>query len=316
MYKNGKYIGNIYIITCLINNKIYIGQTRNEIYDRWAGHKHDALKNNNSMAICKAIRKYGIDNFKIELLEKIITDSQDDLNNQLNAKEIYYIKQYHSLTHENGYNITIGGNNTGAAQKSKTYCYDPKGELIGVFDSRADAGKYIGVKGEDISAVILRKGLCRGYYFSSSPIFDYNIQHPMKERKIKSYDYDGNMIAEYDNAFQAATIINGIPENIYNTCMGLHASAHGYIWRFSEDYFNKYDLPNKRTRCINQYSIENKYIKTYDSIKDAARAVGVNPSNISAVLSAKYKSSKTSGGYKWFYSNDLNQPDLTKIIKE
>lgn len=26
MFKNGKYIGNIYIVTCLINNKIYIGQ--------------------------------------------------------------------------------------------------------------------------------------------------------------------------------------------------------------------------------------------------------------------------------------------------
>ena len=41
MFKNGKYIGNIYIVTCLINNKIYIGQTIHP-ERRWTEHKQKA----------------------------------------------------------------------------------------------------------------------------------------------------------------------------------------------------------------------------------------------------------------------------------
>ena len=315
MFKNGKYVGNIYIVTCLINNKIYIGQTRNELYDRWAGHKHDAQRREYHTAFSKAIKKYGSDNFKMELLEKIEVDTEDELNNKLNEREIYYISKYHSLTHENGYNITKGGDNIGKAQKVTTYCFTPDGEFVKEFESRADAGRFIGVKGEDVAGAIIRKGLCRGYYFTSSPTFDYNHIHPMSERKIKSYDYNGKLIKLYNNSYEASNDIGGSAENIYNCCNGQHTSAYGFIWRFQEDEFNSHKLPNKMTRCINQYSMDNKYINTFNSIKDAAEYLNIKRPNISAVLSNKYASSKSAGGYHWYYANDPNQPDPTKIMQ-
>lgn len=314
MFKDGKYIGNIYIITCLINNKIYIGQTRNELYDRWSGHKHDALRREYHTAISKAIKKYGADNFKIELLEKIAANTEDELNNKLNEREIYYIEKYHSLTHENGYNITKGGDNIGVAQKVKTYCFTPKGEFVKEFESRADAGKFVGVRGEDVSGAILRHGLCRGYYFTSSPIFDYDKPLSMLNRKVKAYNYCGNLIKQYDNVYDASKDIGGRPENIYNACNGRHTSAYGYILRYEEDAFDVLRLPNKMTKSINQYSIDGQFINTFESIKLAGEQLNIKPPNISAVLSKKNKFSKTAGGYKFYYADDPNQPDKTKII--
>ena len=61
------------------------------------------------MAIVKAIKKYGKENFIIELIEEVRTE-------ELNSREIYWISYYDS--YEKGYNNTKGGQN-GATRKYK-----------------------------------------------------------------------------------------------------------------------------------------------------------------------------------------------------
>ena len=94
----------IYKITNLINNKSYIGQSIN-IEKRWYEHRYksqceDDRSFNSILHI--AFRKYGIDNFKFEILEELKTVEQ------LDKKEQYYIKLYNTIT-PNGYNILEGG---------------------------------------------------------------------------------------------------------------------------------------------------------------------------------------------------------------
>ena len=220
MFKKNKYIGYIYKIICIVNNKIYIGQTRWNINDRWSGHKHDAFRKNNMTVFGKAIRKYGPENFKVEMVEEIVADTKDELNRLLNEKEQYYIKYYHSLSHENGYNTTPGGNSVGEAQKTKTYCFNKDGTFIGEFNSRADAGRFIGVSGERVSGAIMRNGLVNGYYFSNTKEFKYAV--PFKYINVKVYKYDlcGNLISIYNNYIDAS-IKNGVnAANIYHVCLG------------------------------------------------------------------------------------------------
>ena len=89
----------LYKITNLINGKGYIGIT-NDYKRRWANHK---CNNDPTMAIAKAIKKYGVENFKFEvLLSNIPLEEIDD-------KEIEYIKKYHTHVTEHGYNISKGG---------------------------------------------------------------------------------------------------------------------------------------------------------------------------------------------------------------
>lgn len=52
------------------------------------------------------MKKYGVENFYIELIEDNISDQE------INEKEIFYIKQYNSyigFENSNGYNATLGG---------------------------------------------------------------------------------------------------------------------------------------------------------------------------------------------------------------
>lgn len=91
-------ICGIYIIKNLINNKVYIGQSR-DIYRRWRQHKHLAKSyKGNKNYLYNSMQKYGIENFKFSILKECKVE-------ELNEMEIYYIKKYKSLISENGYNI-------------------------------------------------------------------------------------------------------------------------------------------------------------------------------------------------------------------
>lgn len=93
--------GYIYKITNLINNKIYIGQAI-DIQHRWWGHLNCAKKQVNTF-LYKAIRKYGENNFIVEQIDSANTKEE------LDSKEIYWIRELGSNHPEIGYNLTAGG---------------------------------------------------------------------------------------------------------------------------------------------------------------------------------------------------------------
>lgn len=88
--------GIIYKITNKVNGKSYIGQTRYTLEFRWRQH----INKKDNTYFHNAIRKYGKDNFSIELLEEC------DIS-KLNEREIFYIAKFN--TFKEGYNLTIGG---------------------------------------------------------------------------------------------------------------------------------------------------------------------------------------------------------------
>jgi group I intron endonuclease len=83
---------------------IYIGQTRTTIKCRVTKHCSETNKGSTKI-LHNAIRKYGIDNFEIEIL------CEANSKEELNQLEIEYINKYSSyyLNNEKGYNMTIGG---------------------------------------------------------------------------------------------------------------------------------------------------------------------------------------------------------------
>lgn len=102
----------IYLISNMINNKQYVGQTTRNLSDRW--YNHTKYSGRGRSAISKAIHKYGKDNFKIEII-----DTANSLE-ELNQKEQEWISKLNSLC-PNGYNIAPGGKNKviGAATRQK-----------------------------------------------------------------------------------------------------------------------------------------------------------------------------------------------------
>lgn len=95
-------MGYIYKITNIQNNKIYIGKTKYSIYNRFESHIRAAFKSNRKYYFYNAIRKYGKDNFKIDLIEECD-------NSILSEREKYWISFYNSIDKSIGYNSTLGG---------------------------------------------------------------------------------------------------------------------------------------------------------------------------------------------------------------
>lgn len=95
----------VYLITNKVNGKQYVGITKQPIKRRFQDHIRGA-ENGKKRILSNAIRKYGKENFKLELLEDNVEDSK------ASEKEQYYIEQYQSHYKNGGYNMTIGGNGT------------------------------------------------------------------------------------------------------------------------------------------------------------------------------------------------------------
>lgn len=99
----------IYKITNIKNNKSYIGHSTTGLK---RVEMHLNLKSR-CPAITAAIRKYGRESFKIELLLE-----HPDSKFTLNIMEPYYIEKYNTLA-PNGYNLTKGGEGSLGRKVSK-----------------------------------------------------------------------------------------------------------------------------------------------------------------------------------------------------
>ena len=88
--------GYIYKTTNKLNNKIYIGQKKSNIFleNKYLG---------SGKYLKHAINKYGAENFTVDFID------QADTREQLSNLEIYYIALYNSTDKTIGYNIAKGG---------------------------------------------------------------------------------------------------------------------------------------------------------------------------------------------------------------
>jgi predicted GIY-YIG superfamily endonuclease len=91
----------IYKITNQVNGKVYIGQTVKTLKRRKEGHIRDAMLGS-GCAIHRAIRKYGIENFRFETLFHCLSKEETD------QREVETIKAMCAKCPA-GYNLTDGG---------------------------------------------------------------------------------------------------------------------------------------------------------------------------------------------------------------
>ena len=174
----------IYCYTNKINQKKYIGQTNNlerrkkqHIQD--SIHQHSGHENAYEQPIHQAIRKYGIDNFNIDILEIIDTEDWSIVN----QKESEWIKKENTLA-PNGYNLKAEGQANLGKNKSKL---NP--ETIDALIEDLKAGYYI-------------PDLAETYQLSRSYISDINNGRCLK-RENETYPLQQNRMTneEYYEIF-------------------------------------------------------------------------------------------------------------------
>lgn len=81
--------------------------------------------------------------------------------------------------------------------------------------------------------------------------------------------------------------------------------------------YSKEESMRRGRRClyhsVNQYTKDKVFVQTYESLSIASLITDVNITSI-ANCCKKKKHFRSAGGYLWFYADDLNQPDKSKII--
>ncbi len=147
----------IYKITNITNGKIYVGQAVSHILNhkkyrpygyegRFRCHISEAFssKKNQSHYLNNAIRKYGANDFVVELIECCEIENADE-------RETYYIKELNSL-YPNGYNLKNGGNVFTHSEESKKRLSN--GVLNYFKDKKSDRFKDIKHIDDDIEKYI------------------------------------------------------------------------------------------------------------------------------------------------------------------
>lgn len=241
----------IYKISNSCNSNIYIGQSI-DIERRWSQHLYEALHPRNNNLLYNAMRKYGIENFYLEVIEECLVQELDD-------REIYWISYYNSF--HNGYNMTPGGQSEGSKLYDINY-------VRMMWDDGLSVGDIITILGCNKSTV---------YNY----LKDYENYSPDESRKR-------GRIALYH------------PE--------LVSSKKEYYFLSDE---SAHMLGIKRP--IHQYSLEGKYLKSYDSITAAEKAMcGQNNDNIIAIFNSNNKR-KSAYGYQWSKIKVAYMPPYTGI---
>ena len=106
LYKIPKWAG-IYCIKNNINNKCYIGQAimlRKRLLHHISNYKLDRYNN----PLYKAFKKYGLENFSLNIIKEFKGLSKEELKRTLDEEEMYDREEYNSYG-STGYNQTKGG---------------------------------------------------------------------------------------------------------------------------------------------------------------------------------------------------------------
>lgn len=147
---------DIYLITNLVNGKKYVGYTSKGYKKRYKSHIKEANENKTNRYICQAIRKYGEENFSVELLEKVET------HEDAKKREQYYIKIFNTFVQSKGnwgYNGTKGGDGANGVKYPKE---------IRLKISERQKGKWVGEKNPNFG---------KGYLMRGNKHFLYGKQH-------------------------------------------------------------------------------------------------------------------------------------------
>lgn len=227
----------IYKITNKINGKFYIGQSIH-IEHRIMDHKAPRSSKRN-YPICRAIKKYGRENFSYEIIEVCQLE-------QLNEKEINYIKTL--CPH---YNISEGGSG------NRGYCPSPElrkhlsRKNKEYWENLSDEKKIIVMrnlktKKNHLVREVTKKKISEtlmGHNYNtpksnslrSDFMKEYSKNHDMARRKRAVLQLDkitGEVLNEFETIKQAAEAVAVGPTCVLGVIKGRRKTTGGFRWEY------------------------------------------------------------------------------------
>lgn len=280
-------IYTVYMHTCIVNEKKYIGITKQTLKKRWdSGHGYS-----NCRCFNFAIKKYGKNNFKHEIILQNLTKQEAEMF------EVEMIKYYKTQDRKYGYNLANGGSTpTFSEETRKKMSLSHVGKKLPQETkdkiSKANKGKFVSQdtrikisainKGRKMTKETNEKNRQAKLGTTLSQETKDKISKAMKG-KIKSLET--RIKLSIANTGKVAT--QETRDKISKARKGKKVSDIA-----KENITN---ANRKRTcRAVKNITTE----KTFKGIVDAALFYNINKSSISRACSGK---NKTAGGFEWKY---------------
>lgn len=269
-------MGFIYKITNIITNKCYIGETKQESPElRWKEHIKSINKNKGCPALKDAVKKYGLEKFKFEIL--IICFDEDRF---IYEKE--YIKKYNCQV-PNGYNILPGGVGGAGFQGKKHTEESIKKMIEGGKRFREENPNYFETYREKL------KESMKNVNISLAVKNSEKFKKAINEGRIGGKAHKGEKPSEETKQKIRESVNKYYKENSESKKINIEK--------------HRESMAKAKGKKVIQYTKDNEFIREYNSISDAGRLSGIKKSNIQHVLSG---SNKTAGGYIWKYVDEKN----------
>lgn len=200
------------------NGKSYIGITCvTPYYYRWrAGSGYRGQPK-----VCNAIKKYGWDNIKHELLYENLSLTE------ANEMEQSMITKYNSV--ENGYNVSTGGGGTYGIP-----CSEEKKKKIGL----ANRGKRTKHGAKYLLKYIQEHGAWnKGGHLTPEQYRKITEERRRRcNKSISAYDpITLEKVSSFDSCVNAAEAIGALKGEISRCATGKRKTSHGYIWRYDNE---------------------------------------------------------------------------------
>lgn len=270
----------VYVHTNKINGKKYVGQTGRKPEIRWGSN---GVNYKASPYFYSAIQKYGWDNFDHEIIANNLTKQEAcDL-------EIKFIKELDTMNEANGYNLTEGGEGAKHSERTRKKISELRKGIVFSEEHLKNLTEAIRNRNYTPSEETRKK---------------------ISERasvSVSQYSKDGVLLKTWKSMTEVENALNICYQHISDCCNDIRKSAGGFIWRYANKPLTKEHLEwcnqkqHARIRKVDQYNKDGIFIKTWGSIKQAAKELSITEQHISGCCRGKRK---TAGGFIWKYADE------------
>lgn len=237
-------MGYIYLVTNKINGMQYVGQSqRTDIEDRWRDHKRE--KPAVGSYLCAAYKKYGINNFKFQIICICFDEDCDRFEEE-------YIKKFNTIR-PNGYNLKSGGNNSKLSEETKQLISKRLKENMTDERRKKLSETHKGKKiSEEHKKILSAKQ--KQFWQNMSPeekqqrledrMNNPNYVNSCKKtlqkgadalkKRVGKFDQNGNLLESFESITDASNTTNISRVGISKVCLQKphYYKAGGFIWRF------------------------------------------------------------------------------------
>jgi hypothetical protein len=212
----------------------------------------------------------------------------------------------------------------GSEKASNPYCrqvsqYTMNGKKLKTFPSINTAALDKGLNEHGIVAVLKERQVSSGgFIWRYGKDRTTNIESFIAKRnehrkklvgqKVSQYTLKGERIATRLTLADAAKSIGRGSGEISGVLSGRRKSSGGFIWKrgwgkkripIGDQLFGEALRAQRMCKKVKQYNLDGRFLRTFPSVKEAAKSIRVKPSSLSGAIRTQ---SQRSGGFKWRFA--------------